>query len=101
MVSRELAPVAEAPARTEEGCMQKSLRGSSVVVIGGSSGIGLATAAAAVAEGARVSITGRSSERLAAARRVVGGETRTVAVDAADEAGMRALFDGLGRVDHI
>ena len=81
--------------------MQKSLKGSSVVVIGGSSGIGLATAVAALAEGAHVTITGRSSERLAAARRQVGGDARTVTVDASDEAGTRALFDGMDRVDHI
>jgi NAD(P)-dependent dehydrogenase (short-subunit alcohol dehydrogenase family) len=81
--------------------MPRSLRGSSVVVVGGSSGIGLATAKAALAEGARVAITGRSPERLGAAGRMLGEGARTVALDAADEAGMRAFFRDLDAVDHV
>ncbi len=72
-----------------------------VVLLGGSSGIGLATAKAAKAEGADVIITGRSQSRLDAARAEIGGEVRTVALDVADEGGMRAMFEGLSRVDHI
>jgi short-subunit dehydrogenase involved in D-alanine esterification of teichoic acids len=45
-----------------------SLTNTTVVILGGSSGMGLATAKAAKAEGARVVITGRSRERLQAAR---------------------------------
>src|SRR6266446_4135001 len=52
-----------------------------VVILGGSSGMGLATAKAAQAEGARVVITVRSPERLQAARAVLGDEVRTVALD--------------------
>lgn len=78
-----------------------SLAGKTVVVIGGSSGMGLATAKAALAEGATVVITGRSEERLRSARDELGGAVRTVALDAADEAGTRALFEGLGHVDHV
>lgn len=43
------------------------LEGQRVMVIGGSSGIGLGTAKAAVREGARVVIASRSAEKLAAA----------------------------------
>lgn len=78
-----------------------SLSGKTVVVIGGSSGMGLATAKAALAEGAKVVITGRSEERLRSAREEMGGAARTVALDAADEAGTRALFEELGHVDHV
>jgi len=78
-----------------------SLAGKTVVVIGGSSGMGLATAKAALAEGATVVITGRSEERLRSAREALGGAVRTVALDAADEAGTRALFEQLGHVDHV
>jgi NAD(P)-dependent dehydrogenase (short-subunit alcohol dehydrogenase family) len=77
-----------------------SLANKTIVIIGGSSGMGLATAKAALAEGAKVTITGRSQERLHKAREEMGGAVRTVALDAADEAGMRALFEELGRVDH-
>src|SRR6266851_1595390 len=77
-----------------------SLTNSTVVILGGSSGIGLATAKAAKAEGARVVITGRSPERLRAAQAELGGEVKTVALDVGDEAGTRALFAELERVDH-
>jgi NAD(P)-dependent dehydrogenase (short-subunit alcohol dehydrogenase family) len=78
-----------------------SLANNTVVILGGSSGIGLATAKAAQAEGARVIITGRSREKLDAARAALGAHARTVALDVADEAGTRALFAELERVDHV
>jgi NAD(P)-dependent dehydrogenase (short-subunit alcohol dehydrogenase family) len=78
-----------------------SLKDKTVVVIGGSSGMGLATAKAAQAEGAKVIVTGRSEDRLRSAREELGGGARGVALDAADEAGTRALFEGLERVDHL
>jgi NADP-dependent 3-hydroxy acid dehydrogenase YdfG len=72
-----------------------------VVILGGSSGMGLATAKAVQAEGARVVITGRSPERLQAARTVLGDKVRTVALDIGDEAATRALFSELDHVDHV
>jgi NAD(P)-dependent dehydrogenase (short-subunit alcohol dehydrogenase family) len=78
-----------------------SLAHSTVVVLGDSSGIGLATAKAAKAEGARVVVTGRSTDRLKSARTLLGADARTVALDVADEAGTRALFQELDRVDHV
>ena len=81
--------------------MGDRFRGATVVVIGGSSGIGLATAAAALDEGADVVITGRSIERLEAAAEVLDGRARTVSLDSADESGTRALFESLDVVHHI
>jgi len=78
-----------------------SLANNIVVILGGSSGIGLATAKAARSEGAHVIITGRSHERLEAAHKEIGGDVRTVALDVADEAGTRNLFSELDRVDHL
>jgi NAD(P)-dependent dehydrogenase (short-subunit alcohol dehydrogenase family) len=78
-----------------------SLAKRTVVILGGSSGIGLATARAAMAEGAQVVITGRSADRLKAAGALLGAGARTVALDVADEGGTRALFAGLDRVDHV
>jgi NAD(P)-dependent dehydrogenase (short-subunit alcohol dehydrogenase family) len=77
------------------------LANSTVVILGGSSGIGLATAKAARAEGARVIITGRSRERLEKAAAELGSDVRTVAVDVTDEPGTRELFSSLDRVDHV
>jgi len=75
-----------------------SLAHSTVVILGGSSGIGLSTAKAAKAEGARVVATGRSADRLKSAQALLGAEARTVALD---EAGTRALFEELDRVAHV
>ena len=72
-----------------------------MIVIGGSSGIGLATAAMAKEAGARVTIAGRDEARLASARDELGGDVGTVAVDVADEGGVAALFDGVDSVDHV
>jgi NAD(P)-dependent dehydrogenase (short-subunit alcohol dehydrogenase family) len=78
-----------------------SLAHRTVVVLGGTSGIGLATAKAAQAEGARVIVTGRSRERLAAAQGALGSTAKCVALDVADEAGTLALFQEVERVDHV
>jgi NADP-dependent 3-hydroxy acid dehydrogenase YdfG len=78
-----------------------SLANNTVVILGGSSGIGLATAKAAKAEGSRIVITGRSPERLQTAKAVLGGDVKAVALDVVDEAGTRALFSELERVDHV
>ena len=77
------------------------LNGKTVVILGGSSGIGLATAKAALAERAAVIITGRSRERLDNAVRELGAGARAVALDSSDETGTRAMFNGIERVDHI
>lgn len=81
--------------------MRESLQDKSVVVIGGSSGIGLATAHAAVHAGAHVTIVGRDKDRLGAALDQLGAAASGVSVDVADEAGVRDLFAGLEAVDHI
>lgn len=78
-----------------------SLSNKTIVIIGGSSGIGLATASAALTQHADVIITGRSRERLDSAARELGSHVRAIALDASDEAGTRAMFEKLGRVDHI
>jgi len=81
--------------------MPLSLNNATVVILGGSSGIGLATAKAAQVEGAHVVITGRSQERLQSARTELGNNARAVSLDVADEMGTRALFQELDAVDHI
>ena len=77
-----------------------SLRDQRVVVIGGTSGIGLAVAKAALAEGAKV-IVGSSSERKvgAAKDKVPGAEA--LAIDVKDEAKVEAFFSAVGPFDHL
>ncbi len=78
-----------------------SLKNATVVILGGSSGIGLATAKAARAEGAQVLITGRSAQRLQTARADLGDAVRTVVLDVADEMGTRTFFQELHHLDHV
>lgn len=78
-----------------------TLKDQTVVVIGGSSGLGLATAKAAADEGAQVVITGRSREKLNEAKTVIGGGVRAESIDANDEAATRRLFEVLSSVNHV
>ena len=70
------------------------LLGQTVVVIGGSAGIGLETARRARAEGADVILTGRSSERLERAGRELGALS-TAAFDATDLDDLERFFEAL------
>jgi NAD(P)-dependent dehydrogenase (short-subunit alcohol dehydrogenase family) len=87
------APV---PARREP-----ELAGQTVVVIGGSAGIGLETARCARAEGADVILTGRNPGRLEQAAAEVGAQ-RTAAFDANDAAALEGFFRDLpAPIDHV
>lgn len=77
------------------------LKGQKVVVIGGSSGIGLAAARAALDEGAEVVITGRSQEKLDRSRQALGGGALAVAADMTEPEAMRRLFETIGTLDHL
>jgi NAD(P)-dependent dehydrogenase (short-subunit alcohol dehydrogenase family) len=78
-----------------------SLAGKTVVVIGGSSGLGLGIARLAAQAGARVVIASRSADKLAQARESIVGEVETRRVDVRDEASVRQLFTDLGELDHL
>lgn len=72
-----------------------------VVIIGGSAGIGLETARRARAEGASIILTGRNREHLEQAARQLGAE-RTAAFDANDPAFLRSFFQDLpSPIDHV
>ena len=78
-----------------------ALDGQTVVVIGGSAGIGLGTARLARAAGAEVVLTGRNPERLEGAAREIGARS-TAAFDATDSAALERFFDDLATpVDHV
>src|SRR6202048_1941555 len=77
------------------------LLGQTVVVIGGSAGIGLETARAARAEGADVVITGRDPERLKQAALDVDAR-QTAAFDANDPASVKRFFEDVpDPIDHV
>lgn len=78
-----------------------SLQDQRVVVIGGSSGIGLAIAGAALAEGAEVIIASRSRERLDRARAALGRSVEALTLDIVDEEAVRDFFARLDPFDHL
>ncbi len=80
---------------------EPELLGQTVVVIGGSAGIGFETARRARAEGARVILTGRNSESLQRAGSELGA-LRTAAFDATDSASLERFFRDLPpTIDHV
>ncbi len=87
---------ATTPARREP-----ELLGQTVVLIGGSAGIGFETARRARVEGAEVILTGRNPERLQRAAQEVGAH-QTAAFDVNDPAAVKRFFEDLpGPIDHI
>ncbi|MFI9509756.1 SDR family oxidoreductase [Nocardia sp. NPDC052566] len=72
-----------------------------VVIVGGTSGIGLATARRLAAHGAEVVIAGRDQQRLASALAELGPGVTGRAVDARDESDLARLFSEVGEVDHV
>src|SRR5438093_3803914 len=68
------------------------LKGKSLVVIGGTTGLGLSAARAFVESGARVVVVGRNLDRVKAAQRELGDSARSFAGDALDpETAVRAV----------
>jgi len=77
------------------------LAGQTVVVIGGSAGIGLETARRARAEGADVILTGRNPDRLNDAARDVGAKS-AAAFDVNDSSAVQGFFADLpAPIDHV
>src|SRR5258708_29200854 len=87
----------------KENSMQRrnGLQHKRVVVLGGSSGIGLAVAQQAVSQGASVVIASSSAERVQKAVESVGGEAEGQAVDLSDERAVATFFSKLGSFDHL
>ena len=75
------------------------LAGKKVVVVGGSSGIGLSTAELAKREGADVIIASRNAERLNAAAAKLG--VTAIAADVTSDESVASLFRSCGPVDHV
>lgn len=78
-----------------------NLQHQHVVLLGGTSGIGLATARAALAAGASVTVVSSRSQRVAEAVAGLGDRAKGVTVDLSHESAVRELFEQLGPFDHL
>jgi len=73
------------------------------VIIGGTAGIGLATARRLAAEGHRVTVAGRDADRLKQALEQIadGEQVRGQVASMTDRASLDALFQESGAIDHL
>jgi len=77
------------------------LKGKTVVVIGGSSGIGLATAKAAALHGAKVIIASSNQQRIDRALKELPPESIGYKIDVTNETLVKNLFETIGSFDHL
>jgi NAD(P)-dependent dehydrogenase (short-subunit alcohol dehydrogenase family) len=81
--------------------IEKDFDKKRVVIVGGSSGIGLAVAKEAASQGAEVVIVSSNAERVQEAVRSIGGNVRGEAIDVSDEKAVEAFFTKIGAIDHL
>jgi NAD(P)-dependent dehydrogenase (short-subunit alcohol dehydrogenase family) len=79
--------------------MDLGLKGKSVLVTGGSKGIGLACARAFAAEGCRLHLASRDRERLAQAAKSLGGEAKIHPTDLRDAGQLKKLAADCAGID--
>ncbi|MFB9368176.1 SDR family oxidoreductase [Kitasatospora albolonga] len=78
-----------------------SLAGKKIVIIGGTSGIGLAVARQAAADGAEVVVASSSRSRVDAAVQRLGGAAEGHRLDVADGDAIAGFFERVGELDHL
>jgi NAD(P)-dependent dehydrogenase (short-subunit alcohol dehydrogenase family) len=80
---------------------RNQLAGKSVIILGGSSGIGFATAKAAAAEGANIIIVSSNQGRINSALEELPQGSKGFAVDLSNEQNIRNFFNQAGSFDHL
>jgi NAD(P)-dependent dehydrogenase (short-subunit alcohol dehydrogenase family) len=80
---------------------KNKLSGKKVVILGGTSGFGLATARAAALAGAEVVIASRSQANVDKALSALPAGATGATVDVTDEAALNRFFASLGGLDHL
>jgi NAD(P)-dependent dehydrogenase (short-subunit alcohol dehydrogenase family) len=80
---------------------QNGFENKRVVIVGGSSGIGLAVAEEAASQGADVVIVSSKAERVQEAIQSIGRGARGEVVDVSNEKAVESFFTNLGAFDHL
>ncbi|HMF70623.1 MAG TPA: SDR family oxidoreductase [Flavitalea sp.] len=97
----ELCIEQEANKIMEDQSKRNQLKGKRVIVLGGSSGLGFATAKAAAAEGASVVIVSSNQTRINFALEALPQGSKGYAADLSNEQNIRGFFDQAGSFDHL
>jgi NAD(P)-dependent dehydrogenase (short-subunit alcohol dehydrogenase family) len=87
--------------RSEDFMLNTQFESERIVILGGTSGIGLATAERAAADGATVIVASSSAERIDAALERLPASAEGYTVDVRREEQVRDLFNRLGSFDHL
>lgn len=77
------------------------LKDKKIIIVGGSSGIGLAVAKASAAKGAHVTIVSRNREKLEKCLVEIGGKAAQRVLDASREEDVKAFFEQTDMFDHL
>ncbi|WP_397452358.1 SDR family oxidoreductase [Pseudomonas sp. NA-150] len=72
-----------------------------ILIVGGSSGIGAATAQAFAARGAQITIASRNQAKLDTVANSIGSSVRTVVLDTTDDVAVSAFFSNAETFDHV
>jgi NAD(P)-dependent dehydrogenase (short-subunit alcohol dehydrogenase family) len=98
VIEREASELESSSFATKEKIVSKRLDGKTAVIIGGTEGIGLATAKLFAKEGAYVFITGRRQKELDEAVRAIGGNVSGVQGDIAKLSDLDRLYETVSKV---
>lgn len=79
----------------------EALQGQKIVIIGGSAGIGLATAKSAAAKNATVIIISSNQQRVNKALEELPGSAIGYAIDVTNETQVKHVFEQIGFFDHL
>lgn len=77
------------------------MQNQKIVIIGGSSGIGLETAKQVISLGAEVVIASRSEDKLHKAKEMLGPRAAIHVLDTSDEQQVKSFFGKVGPYDHL
>ncbi|MGP0576297.1 SDR family oxidoreductase [Paenibacillus peoriae] len=77
------------------------MQNKKIVIIGGSSGIGLETAKQVISLGAEVVIASRSENKLHKAKEMLGPRAAVYVLDTSDEQQVKSFFEKVGPYDHL
>jgi NAD(P)-dependent dehydrogenase (short-subunit alcohol dehydrogenase family) len=81
--------------------LESGLRNKRVVILGGSSGIGLAVAQQVVEHGAELVVASSNTQRVQQAITSLGGKAEGHTLDLTDERAIQTFFEKLGSFDHL